>query len=194
MNVSLTGRQRRAWERVESRYEAYALLLPGDPSFVCQPKACDAHCCRKFSVSVGERERERMERLSEFSPVEFLECEDGRPIELPLARPYILRRAGDGCALLGPDLACTGYAGRPDACRQYPHQVVFVDTGGNPLRRPGPEAAESVNRLATGQDPGDVMALLLRHVECPGFTGPALGRGDWGALLVATFQLQNRPA
>lgn len=194
MDASLVARLRETWKKIEARYEAYALLLPGAPSFICQPRACDAHCCRKFSVSLGERERERMERLMSFSPAEFLECEDGRPIELPLARPYILRRAGNGCALLGTDLACTGYAGRPDACRQYPHQVVFVDTAGNPLRRPGPAAAESVNRLAKGQEPGDAIALLLRHVECPGFTGPALSPGDWGALLVATFRLQSGPA
>ena len=77
--------QQSAWELVASRFNGYALLMPGDPQFVCLATDCPAHCCRKYSVSLGEVEVERMVKASGLQPVYFLESEDGAPISLPLA-------------------------------------------------------------------------------------------------------------
>jgi Fe-S-cluster containining protein len=186
MDDSLLALQRRAWNGISPRYEAYALLLPGDPSFICQPQVCDAHCCRKFSVSAGEADRSRMERETGLSPVEFLESEDGEPTTLPLARPYLLRRAENRCAMLGDDLACTAYTGRPDACRQYPYQVLFANAEGG-LARPSRE--EALALLANDGSAGPV-ALLVRHIECPGFTGEPLSADTWHSLRASTLGLQ----
>ncbi len=179
-----------AWQRVEPRYRAHTLLLPGQPSFICQPQACDAHCCRTFSVSLGDAEVERMQATSGLAPMEFLESEAGEPIALPLARPYLLARAGNRCALLSPDLGCGRYEGRPDACRLYPHQVLVLDaTSGRPAPTAGGAPIGAIDRLLRGE-PGGVVPLLLRHLECPGFTGPPLTLEDWSSLLRATCELQ----
>lgn len=181
---------RSAWAALRRRYEAYELLLPGDPSFICQPQVCDAHCCRKFSVSAGEADVARMQRETGWTPVQFLECESGEPIGLPLVKPYLLRRAAAGCAMLGDDLSCGVYSGRPDACRQYPYQVLFADPAGALVR---PKGAEALRALRT-VDVTRLLALLVRHVECPGFTGPALAPDDWDALRRRTYELQGGPA
>ncbi len=179
-----------AWQRVESRYRAYSLLLPGQPSFICQPQACDAHCCRTFSVSLGDSEVERMRATSGLAPLEFLESEAGEPIALPLARPYLLARVANRCALLSPELACTRYEGRPDACHLYPHQVLVLDeTTGRPATTAAGAPREAIDRLLLGE-PGGVLPLLLRHLECPGFTGPALAVDGWRALFRTTCDLQ----
>ena len=175
-----------AWATIQARYQAYELFLPGDPSFMCQPHVCDAHCCRKFSVSVGEEERLRMERETGLTPIQFLECEDGEPIALPMLRPYLLRRSEkeSRCAMLGDGLECTVYTGRPDACRQYPYQVLF------PARARGLDRDEATRALRPGVH--DV-ALLVRHIECPGFTGPPIPEDLWHSLRQTTFELQGGP-
>ena len=178
-----------AWKGISPRYEAYALLLPGDPSFICQPHVCDAHCCRKFSVSVGEADRARMERETALAPVQFLESEAGTPITLPLAKPYLLRRAENRCAMLAPDLGCSVYSGRPDACRQYPYQVLFASVEGGIAR---PSRDEALALLASDSGAGPV-ALLVRHIECPGFTGEPLSSADWQTLRQSTLALQFAP-
>ncbi|MBI5946693.1 MAG: YkgJ family cysteine cluster protein [Chloroflexi bacterium] len=179
-----------AWQRVESRYRAYGLLLPGQPSFICQPQACDAHCCRSFSVSLGDHEVQRMQATAGLSPVEFLESEEGEPIALPLARPYLLARVENRCALLSPDLACGRYEGRPDACRLYPHQVLVVDeTTGRPSATASGAPVAAVDQFLRGE-PGGTLPLLLRHLECPGFTGPPLTAAAWAVLLRNTCELQ----
>jgi hypothetical protein len=40
-----------------------------------------------------------------------------------------------------------------------------------------------------GPSPGCV-PLFLRHVECPGFTGPPSEGDEWAALLMRTYELQ----
>jgi Fe-S-cluster containining protein len=175
---------RHAWSAIRERYQAYALLVPGDPSFICQPQVCDAHCCRKFSVSVGDADRVRLERETGWSPVTFLECEAGEPIALPMVKPYLLRRARNRCAMLAANLTCGVYAGRPDACRQYPYQVLF------PGRLRGLDRDEASRIVASGSSD---LALLVRHVECPGFTGPPIEEQEWYALRQSTFELQGGP-
>lgn len=187
MDEQLRAASNRAWQRLRERYRAYELLLPGAPSFFCQPDICDAHCCRKFSVSVGVEDRARLGRETGMAAVEFLECEDGEPIALPLLKPFLLRRAGNGCAMLGEQLACNAYAGRPDACRQYPYQVLFADPGGLPVR----PAIDAARALVAGPLPGPITPLLVRHVECPGFTGPPLSSAAWRQTMRQTFELQG---
>lgn len=184
----------KAWHSVADDYPAYRLLVPGDPSFVCQAEACNAHCCRAFSVSLGDREVERMTRASGLQPVEFLESEDGAPIVLPLLQPYLLARSDGHCGLLAADLSCGQYAGRPDACHLYPHQVLAVEAGSLAVAMmPRAETFAALEGALTCVPPPPavvVIPLLLRHAECPGFTGPALTPDTWTDLALATARLQ----
>ena len=184
---------RSVWESIADRYAAYQLAMPGSPTFICQAELCDAHCCRAFSVNLGEAEVERMQRANGLQPLHFLESEDGVPLKLPLAQPYLLKRAENRCAQLGPWLSCGQYDGRPNACRLYPHFVLFIDPAS--LRPVHAEidgmlasfaAATGVAELA----PGLYVPLLLRHVECPGFTGPPMTSIEWCKLFDDTFRLQ----
>lgn len=119
---------------------------------------------------------QRMEGASGLAPARFLECEDGEPIALPLADPYLLARRDGACALLEAGGACSQYAGRPAACRLYPYQVAWLDgKTGNP----------------SGRDRGGAIALLLRHRECPGFTGPRLSEEGRAGLLAEMLRLQS---
>jgi Fe-S-cluster containining protein len=180
-----------AWALARDRYQAYELLLPGAPSFICQPDLCGAHCCRAFSVSLDDREVARMARTSTLAPSAFLECEDGQPITLPLVQPYLLARDDGACGLLR-GLSCGQYAGRPDACRLYPHFVVLADPeSGRPLPSK-PEVSRRLVGAALRGDPCQPVPMLLRHVECPGFTGPPLDEAAWRRLFVHTARLQFR--
>ncbi len=182
------GELQALWGLVRARFAAYELLLPGDPSFICQPHACDASCCRNFTVALGTREAEGLREASGWSAARSLESEDGEPIALPLVTPFVLGRRDGHCVFLGDDLACGQYEARPDACRSYPHQVLFVDgdkgRAGQPSTQAGMQALDAVvaGRRVEGATP-----LLLRHTECPGFTGPLLAEGEWAALLRETY-------
>lgn len=179
-----------AWQLVRERFGAYSLVMPGTPSFVCQPEACDAHCCRAFSVTMGDSEAGRLARETGMARIQFLEIEDGEPIALPLAQPFLLARDDGHCRFLGPALACTVYPGRPNACRLYPHFVVYIDPVAGRVTTPSPgEALRAVEALLAGEALSPV-PLLLGHVECPGFTGEALSDSAWRELLRATCQLQ----
>jgi Fe-S-cluster containining protein len=179
-----------AWDNVRERFGAYSLVLPGTPSFICQPNLCTAQCCHAFSVNMGEAEAERMARETGMARVQFLELDEGEPITLPLAQPFLLAREGGHCRFLGPELDCTVYSGRPNACRLYPHFVVFVDAATGKVTTPAPgNARPAVEALLAGQSSSPV-PLLLGHVECPGFTGDPLPEASWRALLEATYQLQ----
>jgi Fe-S-cluster containining protein len=183
------------WESLSARYEAYQLALPGSPRFICQAELCDAHCCRAFSVNLGDGEVARMERSSGLQPIEFLESEDGELVTLPLAQPYLLKRAENHCALLRDDLGCGQYDGRPNACHLYPHFIIFVDANtGRPVHLERPAMRTAFEAALAGSDEGGHMALLLRHTECPGFTGAPMGEGEWRELFVQTFELQYPPA
>lgn len=179
-----------AWDRVRERFGAYSLVLPGTPSFVCQPDLCTAHCCHAFSVNMGESEAERMAQETGMARVQFLELEEDEPITLPLVQPYLLAREGGHCRFLGAELDCTVYPGRPNACRLYPHFVVFVDSATGKVTTPDPgDGRRAVDALLAGE-PSSPVPLLLGHVECPGFTGDPLPEASWRALLGATYQLQ----
>jgi len=179
-----------AWRAVSPRFAAYALVLPHRPSFVCQPADCRAHCCHAFSVSLGEPEADRMTRATGLPSTSFLELEDGEPIALPLAQPYLLARERGHCRFLGEDLGCTVYSGRPNACRLYPHFVVFIDSATLRVTTPsGSLAREMLAAFLAGEQPA-LTPLLLGHVECPGFTGPPLNLEEWSALMRSTCALQ----
>jgi Fe-S-cluster containining protein len=169
------------------------LLQPGDPSFVCLIDECPSHCCKIYSVSLGEREKERMARFSGLEPVEFLEVENGEPIHLPLSQPYLLSRTDGHCSQLGEGYRCGQYEGRPDACRQYPHHVLFVDPAtGKPTHGDTDAMAEALGVVNAPEGrSSQYIPLLMRHIECPGFDqGPPLGEAEWLALLNQTAGLQ----
>jgi Fe-S-cluster containining protein len=122
--------------------------------------------------------------------VEFVELDDGVPITLPMAQPYLLARREGKCQFLGAELGCTAYSGRPNACRLYPHFVVFWDEAG---RRPmfgEHEGLEGAVAEAVAGRQGEPLPLLLGHSECPGFTGPPIGEDAWREILRTTYQLQ----
>ena len=185
-----TQRMRSLWESVADRYTAYRLVLPGAAAFVCQAELCDAYCCRAYSVGLGDAEVDRFQRASGLQPVEFLECEDGAPIRLPLAQPFLLRRADNRCAQLRDDLGCGQYEGRPNACRLYPHFVLVFDAETlRPVHSDTDVIAAAV-ASALGGAPSPFVALLLRHIECPGFTGPPMSEAEWRTLFDETHRLQ----
>lgn len=181
---------RSVWERVASRYSVYQLALPGSPAFICQAAACEAHCCRAFSVNLGEREAERMQRVSGLAPRQFLECEEGEPVALPLAQPYLLARRDGRCALLRDDLGCGQYEGRPDACRLYPHFILFIDPETLRPVHADREAIEEAAEAGVHGGESRLAPLLLRHTECPGFTGEAMSEDAWRELFAETYRLQ----
>ena len=186
---------RRVWGRLAPRFPLYSLVLPGAHSFICRAETCNAWCCRAFSVPLGDGEVQRLSQASGLAPHRFLECADGDPIALPLAQPYLLARSAGSCALLGPDLACTSYEGRPDACREYPYQVLFVDAFTARPVRPRTEQIAAVAALpgesndASADARHRVLPLLIRHDECPGFTGSLLTETAWAELVRSTVAL-----
>jgi Fe-S-cluster containining protein len=188
------GRMDRAWAAIAERFTAYELVVPGSATFICQAQACAAHCCKVFSVALGDREVTRMTAASGRQPLAFLELEGGEPITLPLLQPYLLARKDGSCVLLGADLLCGEYEGRPDACRLYPHFVLFVDeTTGRPVHGDPDRMAQAVAAALDGSEAMPLVPLLLRHLECPGFTGPPLAEPAWRGLLGETYRLQYRP-
>ncbi|MBN9494417.1 YkgJ family cysteine cluster protein [bacterium] len=179
------------WQTISSRYAAYTLAMPGAATFRCQPELCDAHCCRAFTVNLGESEVSRMAASSGLPASRFLESSHGEPLALPLAQPYILARRHNRCALLGPSLTCSQYEGRPNACRLYPHFMIFFDrVSGRPVHGHTGAVRESIDALRTGHEFGALVPMLVRHVECPGFTGEPMTAGEWLALVTQTYALQ----
>lgn len=187
----LEARMTAFWAAISPRYAAYELLLPGMPSFVCQASLCTAHCCRAFSVSLGDNEVTRLRGHDGLHLSAFLECEDNVPVVLPLAQPYLLARTDGQCRLLSADLTCGVYPARPDACRLYPHFVLFFDpASGRPVHADVAGMRQSLSAVLERGIDGPYLLLLLRHVECPGFTGPPLLREAWLTLMGETARLQ----
>ena len=183
-----TAEMESLWARVRERYGSYRLVLPGEPSFICQPHECDAYCCRAFNVSLDGDEAERLRESSGWPASRFLECEDGEPIALPLAKPFVLGRSEGHCIFLGAELTCDQYEARPDPCHLYPHQVVFVDAASGRPAQPSAEAGRrAVEAVAEGRAAAGPAPLLLRHDQCPGFTGPPSTEGAWADLLRETY-------
>ena len=195
MNSGIYDQMSATWARVAARFPAYELLLPGSTAFVCKAEACEAHCCKVYSVSLGDREVGRLRSSSGLHMVEFLECEDGQPIVLPLAQPFMLARKSGTCALLGDDLRCGQYHGRPDACRLYPHFViVFREQDARPIYSEVATVRAAVRAVVAGAAYPEDEPLLLRHLECPGFTGAPLAEEEWRELIVETARLQYEEA
>ena len=77
-----------------------------------------ANCCRVATVTLSERDVDRLARYLRIKPRKFIpdyteESED---------EGLILRRSESGCVFLsGND--CTVYDARPDICRRFPHLV-----------------------------------------------------------------------
>ena len=191
MDAGFFEQVERAWADVAARFEAYHIVLPGSASFLCQPEVCTAYCCHAYSVSLSEADVARFRRFEQLEPIEFLELdEDGSPVTLPMAQPYLLARADNHCKMLGPDLGCNAYEGRPNACRLYPHFVVFWDAeAGRARTTPSKRTNASFEAAARGNIHG-LVPLLLGHSECPGFTGPPLDEIGWASLFARTYQLQ----
>ncbi len=182
--------QKAAWASVAARHAGHRLALPGDAGFICQPRSCGAHCCRAFHVAVNGAEAARLAAAGAGPASRFLESEDGEPLALPLARPFVLARRGDGCVFLDADLACERYAARPAACRLYPHQVIFADRArGRTARLTAAAERRAIEDAIAGRAGLEATPLLLRHGECPGFTGPPLSAEDWADLLRETHAL-----
>ena len=182
-----------AWAQVRERYGSYRLVLPGDPGFICQPHECDAYCCRAFNVSLDGEEAERLRTATGWPGDRFLESEEGEPIALPLAAPFVLGRREGHCVFLTEELTCEQYDARPHPCRSYPHQVVFVETGSGRAVQPSAEAGRrAVEAVAAGRAAEGFLPLLLRHDQCPGFTGPPSTEGAWAGLLRDTYALSRR--
>jgi Fe-S-cluster containining protein len=195
---SVEARLRDLWSRVAPRCAEFDLVLPGDSVFVCQAGSCPVHCCKVFGiVPLGEAELIRLSRSSGIAPLVLIETEDGEPLThsaLPERRPYFLARSGGFCRLLGADLLCSQYEGRPDACRQYPYYVFFFDPSpGRPIRAGWSEMRAALDQTVDGCQTAVVPALtplLIRHRQCRGITGAPLARPDWQALFDQTFRLQ----
>lgn len=176
------------WARVRERYGSYELVLPGEPSFICQPHSCDAYCCRAFNVALDEGEAAGLRDATGWPASRFLESEDGEPIALPLATPFVLGRREGHCIFLSDELSCQQYEARPSACHSYPHQVVFVDAAGGRPTQPSPETGRrAVEAVAAGRAVEGPLPLLLRHDQCPGFTGPPSTVEGWAELLRETY-------
>jgi len=80
--------------------------------------AC-ANCCKSATVTVADRDVERLARYLRATPAKFLadyteeSAEEGR----------ILRRTTElGCVFLDGNL-CAVYDARPDTCQRFPHLV-----------------------------------------------------------------------
>lgn len=191
MTSALFESMQEAWQHVAPRFEAYRLIVPGSPTFICQPLECTAYCCHAYSVNLGDAEVERFRKFENLEPVEFLELdEDRQPITLPMAQPYLLARSDGHCKMLGSDLGCTTYHGRPNACRLYPHFVVFWDEEAERTRTTHSKRVEASFQAAMKGSAYGPKPLLLGHSECPGFTGDPITDSEWWSIFESTYQLQ----
>lgn len=191
MTAMLFDSMQAAWLHVAPRFEAYRLILPGSPRFICQPKECTAYCCHAYSVNLGDAEVERFRRFENLEAVDFLELdEDRQPITLPMAQPYLLARSDGHCKMLGSDLGCTTYHGRPNACRLYPHFVVFWDAEAERARTVLSKRVDASFQATMKGNIYGPTPLLLGHTECPGFTGEPISEAEWWATFESTYQLQ----
>lgn len=183
-----------AWNLMSERFAAYELVIPGTTAFTCLMAACSQHCCNRYTVNLSERDVDRVVRHSRLAPREFLECEEGEPLSLPLAQPYVLSRAQGTCVFLGPDMGCQQYEGRPNACRLYPHFVLFVDPAtAKPTYGDMVAIQESLCDFLSG-NASLLVPVLMRHRACPGFEGDRLvTEFEWFAILRETARIQYAP-
>ena len=78
-----------------------------------------ANCCKVATVTVAERDVERLARHLRMTPAKFL----ADYTEETLEEGRILRRSEEsGCVFLDGKL-CSVYDARPDTCQRFPHLV-----------------------------------------------------------------------
>ena len=182
------------WAEMAGRFGAYGLVIPGSTAFQCLMAACQKHCCNRYTVNLSDADVARVVRYSGLLPRDFLECEEGEPIALPLAQPFVLGRAHGTCVFLGEDMGCRQYTGRPNACRLYPHFALFVDREtGKPTYGDTPAIARSLDAWLSGRSDG-LVPVLMRHLDCPGFGGDRpLAESEWLSILTQTARIQYAP-
>ena len=184
----------KAWGQMAERFAAYALVVPGMTAFDCLVGDCTEHCCNRYTVNLSSGDVDRVARYSGLAPRDFLECEDGEPLALPLAQPYVLARAEGTCVFLATDMSCRNYEGRPNACRMYPHFVLFVDPDtGRPTYGDTEAIRKSFAAWLDGRE-GNLVPVLMRHRACPGFEGARrLEEQEWREILRGTARIQYAP-
>ncbi len=194
-SMSLLGQMQAAWSLAEARLATYRLVCPGEPSFRCLASECPTNCCVPYTVALSAEDLDRLVRVTRRPVRELVECEGEEPVVLPLAEPYVLAREGGRCRFLGADGLCTVYEGRPNACRLYPFQVVFVERESGKPRAGTPRLVSRARDLftsGTADEHEPVLPLLLRHAACPGMVGPPLDVGEWRRLALQVLELQYR--
>lgn len=189
--MQLIGRVRAAWGLIAPRFGGYELVLPDTPAFRCLSSACPANCCRPYSVPLDEEDLARFVGRSGLPVEEVVECEEGRPVVLPLAEPYLLARSGGACKFLASDGRCQQYDARPSACRLYPFQALLVDEGAARIVSPSARRLRDAFAALDGVGSG-VVPVLIRHRACPGFVAEPLGEARWRELLRSVMELQYR--
>jgi hypothetical protein len=78
-----------------------------------------ANCCRVASVSVSERDVERLARYLRIPPAMFVADYTAESDKEGLQ----LRRGADGACVFLSGNDCTAYEARPDICQRFPHVV-----------------------------------------------------------------------
>jgi Fe-S-cluster containining protein len=77
-----------------------------------------ANCCKLATVTIGERDVERLARSLRTTPAKFradytvVSQDEG----------CVIRRTAEGCVFLDGNL-CSVYDSRPDTCQRFPHLV-----------------------------------------------------------------------
>ena len=192
-SVSPFRQMQAVWSLAEQRLATYRLVCPGEPSFRCLASECPANCCVPFTVALSAEDVDRLVRFTGRPVRELVECDGDEPLVLPLAEPYVLARIGGRCRFLGSDGLCSVYEGRPNACRLYPFQVVFVERQSGRPRAATPSLVTRARELfasAVIDDGEPVVPLLLRHAACPGMVGPPLSEEEWRDLACRVLELQ----
>jgi uncharacterized protein len=77
-----------------------------------------ANCCKLATVTVAERDAERLAKYLRVSLAKFL----AEYTEVSPEEGRILRRTAAGCVLLDGNL-CSVYEARPETCQRFPHLV-----------------------------------------------------------------------
>jgi Fe-S-cluster containining protein len=78
-----------------------------------------ANCCRVASISINERDIERLARYLRLTPAKFIAAYTAESED----EGMVLRRDdATGCVFLSGN-ECTIYDARPDTCQRFPHMV-----------------------------------------------------------------------
>ncbi len=78
-----------------------------------------ANCCRVASISINERDIERLARYLRLTPAKFIAAYTAESED----EGIVLRRDhASGCVFLSGN-ECTVYDARPETCQRFPHMV-----------------------------------------------------------------------